>query len=66
MISNRNWLILFALSLCCSSFLLFLLHYIIFHDIHHILIYTIHDLAFLPLEVLLVTLILHQMLEYRA
>lgn len=66
MISNRNWSILFALSLCCSSFLLFLLHYMIFHDIHHILIYTIHDLAFLPLEVLLVTLILHQMLEYRA
>lgn len=66
MISNRNWLILFALSLCCTSFLLFLLHFEIFHDFHHILIYTIHDLAFLPIEVLLVTLILHQMLEHRA
>ena len=66
MISNRNWLILFAISLCCTSFLLFLLHFEIFHDFHHILVYTIHDLAFLPIEVLLVTLILHQMLEHRA
>ncbi|MDX8551185.1 hypothetical protein KHC33_10150 [Methanospirillum sp. J.3.6.1-F.2.7.3] len=66
MISNRTWLILFAISLCCSSFLLFIIHYEIFYDFHHILIYTIHDLAFLPIEVLLVTLILHQMLERRA
>jgi len=66
MASQRNWLILFALSLCCSSFLLFVVHYGIFHDAHHILIYTLHDLAFLPIEVLLVTLILHQMLEKRA
>ncbi len=66
MVSNRNWLILFALSLLCSSILLFFLHYEIFHDAHHILIYTLHDIAFLPIEVLLVTLILHQMLERQA
>ena len=66
MISNRTWLILFALCLCCSSFILFGLHFVIFHDAHHILIYTLHDLAFLPVEVLLVTVILHQMLERRA
>ena len=66
MISNRNWLVLFAISLCCCSFLLFFVHYSIFHDYHHIFIYTLHDLAFLPIEVLLVTLILHQMLERRA
>nr|WP_319539587.1 hypothetical protein [uncultured Methanospirillum sp.] len=66
MVSNRNWLILFAVSLLCSSMLLFLLHYGIFHDAHHILIYTLHDIAFLPIEVLLVTLILHQMLERQA
>ncbi|WP_319579049.1 hypothetical protein [uncultured Methanospirillum sp.] len=66
MVSNRNWLILFAVSLLCSSMLLFLLHYGIFHDAHHILVYTLHDIAFLPIEVLLVTLILHQMLERQA
>jgi len=66
MVSNRNWLILFAVSLLCSSILLFILHYEIFHDAHHILIYTLHDIAFLPIEVLLVTLILHQMLERQA
>jgi len=66
MISNRNWSILFALSLLCSSIVLFALHYEIFHDAHHILIYTLHDIAFLPIEVLLVTVILHQMLERQA
>jgi len=66
MISNKNWMILFAVSLCLTSLLLFIFHFMIFHDLHHILIYTVHDLAFLPIEVLLVTLILHQMLERRA
>ncbi|NLV28000.1 MAG: hypothetical protein GXY48_12690 [Methanomicrobiales archaeon] len=66
MISNKKWLVLFALSLCCSSFLIFFIHLIIFHDFHHIAIFTLHDLAFLPIEVLLVTLFLHQMMERRA
>lgn len=63
MISNKNWLIVFVMSLCFSSLILFTIHFWIFHDFHHIAIYTLHDLAFLPIEVLLVTVFLHQMME---
>jgi len=35
----------------------------VFKDIHHILIYGIGDLAFLPIEVLLVSIIIHRLLE---
>ncbi|MFH1092747.1 MAG: hypothetical protein V1739_01170 [Candidatus Omnitrophota bacterium] len=47
------------------SVVLHFLHYAIFHDIHHLLIYGLGDLAFLPLEVLIVTVILHRLLEWR-
>lgn len=66
MVSNKNWLTVFAICLLLSSLSLFALHYLAFHDLDHILIYTLHDLAFLPIEVLLVTLILHQLLERQA
>lgn len=66
MLSNRNWMILFAVFLAALSFVLFSIHYLLFHDLHHILLYTIHDIAFLPVEVLLVTVVLHQMLERRS
>jgi hypothetical protein len=37
----------------------------VFKDLHHILIYTVEDIAFIPIEVLFVTLIIHRLLEYR-
>lgn len=58
-----NWKIWFGLILVLISAILFNVHFFIFKDLHHIEIYTLHDLAFLPLEVLLVTLILHGFLE---
>ncbi|HWQ63444.1 MAG TPA: hypothetical protein VN429_03435, partial [Methanospirillum sp.] len=66
MTSNKNWLIVFAIGLLFSSLALFSLHYIVFHDLHQIAFYTLQDLAFLPIEALLVTLILHQLLERQA
>lgn len=66
MVSNRNWLTVFAICLLLSSLTLFTLHYLVFHDLEHILVYTLLDLAFLPIEVLLVTIILHQLLEGQA
>ncbi len=54
---------MFALSLILLSALLFGIHFLIFQDYHHILIYTIHDIAFLPIEVLLVTIVIHSLLE---
>lgn len=45
--------------------ILYLIHYAIFRDAHHIFIYMIGDIAFLPIEVLFVTLILHRVLDMR-
>ncbi len=41
------------------------MHYAIFEDAHHIYIYMLGDIAFLPIEVLLVTIIVHRVLEMR-
>lgn len=57
--------ILLGLSLIVLSALLYLGHYAIFRDTHHIFIYMIGDIAFVPIEVLLVTLIIHRLLTER-
>jgi len=61
----NRWHILMALGLVAASVALYGLHYLLFHDAHHIWIYLVGDIAFLPAEVLLVTLVLHQLLELR-
>ena len=60
-----RWQILLGLALLLLSALLYLMHYAIFKDAHHIYIYLLGDIAFLPVEVLLVTVIIHQLLTYR-
>ena len=60
-----NWQVLLGLSLIVLSALVYFTHYLIFRDMHHIFIYLIGDIGFVFLEVLLVTLILHQLLRYR-
>ncbi len=62
---ENRWLINFGLILLIISLVLFYIHFLIFDDLHHILVFGAHDIAFLPLEVLLVTLIIHQLLESR-
>jgi len=57
--------ILLGLALLLLSALLYLMHYAIFEDAHHIYIYLLGDIAFLPVEVLLVTIIIQQLLTYR-
>ncbi len=61
--SRKRWRLWFGLGLLALSGVLLWVHYLIFHDLHHLAIFTVHDLAFLPLEVLIVTLILHTVLE---
>jgi hypothetical protein len=56
-------MLLFSASLIISSILLYIFHYLIFRDTHHIFIYLIGDIAFLPFEVLLVTLIIDRLLN---
>jgi hypothetical protein len=63
--SDKRWTLNLAAALIGLSIALYLLHFLLFHDAHHIGIYLLGDLAFLPIEVLLVTLILHQLLETR-
>lgn len=61
-----NWQLLLALSLVVLSLFLYVIHYAIFKDPHHIFIYMLGDIAFVPVEVLLVTLIIHRLLSERA
>lgn len=52
-------------ALIIATIMLYLLHYAIFRDTHHIFIYMLGDIAFLPVEVLLVTIIVHRVLDMR-
>jgi len=60
-----NWQIALALALIVTSVILYFIHYAVFHDPHHIFIYMVGDIAFVPIEVLMVTLIVHRMLSHR-
>jgi len=60
-----NWQVKFGILLILLSALWYLFHYFIFRDWHHIFIYLIGDIAFVPIEVLLVTLIIHRLLSIR-
>lgn len=60
-----GWQIRLAFLLVLSTALLYLLHYVIFRDAYHIFLYSLGDLAFLPVEVLLVTLVIHGLLTQR-
>ena len=60
-----NWQIVLGLSLIALSALIYLIHFAIFRDAHHIFIYMVGDIAFVPIEVLMVTLIIHRLLTER-
>jgi len=59
------FIITLAATFLALSGVIYYFHYLIFGDIHHIFIYMIGDLAFLPLEVLLVVLIIERVLARR-
>lgn len=60
-----NWQTMLAAGLIAFSAVVYLFHYIVFGDAHHIFIYLVGDIAFVPAEVLLVTIVLHRLLENR-
>jgi len=62
---RHGFLIAAAVALLVLSVLAYGIHYAIFRDAHHIFIYMVGDLAFLPLEVLLVALIIDRVLDRR-
>ena len=62
---RTGWLIGFAAALLALSLLLMGVHYVLFEDIHWLEKYVVFELAFLPIEVIVVTLILDRLLEGR-
>ncbi len=60
-----NWQVVLGLVLVILSAVVYLVHYLVFRDAHHIFIYLLGDVAFVFLEVLLVSLIIHGILVYR-
>ncbi|UCC59306.1 MAG: hypothetical protein JSW38_08895 [Dehalococcoidia bacterium] len=60
-----SWQVMLGLSLVLLSLILYGIHYAVFQDSHHIYIFMLGDIAFVPIEVLLVTLIIHQLLNER-
>ncbi len=62
---KRNWYLAIGLALLMGSAVLYGIDYGIFGDAHHLYIYLVGDLAFLPLEVLVVTVIVDRLLSER-
>ena len=60
-----SFLLLIAGALLLCSAVVYYLHYLIFHDAHHIFIYLVGDVAFVPVEVLLVAIIIERLLSSR-
>jgi len=60
-----RWQLFLGIILVVFSIVIYIIHYVIFRDIRHIFIFMIGDIAFVPIEVFLVTLIIHRLLSYR-
>jgi hypothetical protein len=60
-----RWQLFLGIGLVVLSAILYFVHFQFFHDVHHIFIYLVGDIAFVPIEVLLVTLIIHRLLSVR-
>ena len=60
-----NWHVKLSVLLILSSILLYSFHYFLFRDAHHIAVYIVGDLAFIPIEVLLVSLVMDRVIKER-
>jgi len=61
-LSRQVW---FGITLVVFSALTYYIHFLVFRDPHHIFIFMMGDIAFVFIEVLLVSLIIHQVLQQR-
>jgi hypothetical protein len=64
-VKKYRWQFIFISSLIVLSAVIYFIHFLIFRDAHHIFIYLLGDIAFVPIEVLLVTIIIHRLLNMR-
>lgn len=62
---QKNWFVRMGLLLTALSAVLYLLHYFIFRDAHHIFVFLLEDIAFVPVHVVLITLIIDRWLNWR-
>jgi hypothetical protein len=58
-----NWKVVLGVVLLLLSIAFYFLHYLLFRDAHHIFIYLVGDVAFVFVEVLLVTMVIHHLLN---
>ncbi|MFC2031998.1 hypothetical protein ACFLUS_01300 [Chloroflexota bacterium] len=65
MIKRHSFIITLAAIFVILSVLIYGLHYLIFRDVHHIFIFMVGDLAFLPLEVFLVVILIERIITRR-
>lgn len=59
----KAWQVKLGIALVALSVAGYVIHFAVFRDVHHIFLYLIGDIAFVFLEVLLVTLIIHESLS---
>src|SRR3989304_9897088 len=62
---KMKWQLILGVILISLSVFLYIFHYAIFRDMHHIFIYLVGDIAFVPIEVFLVTVVVHRVLNDR-
>ena len=58
-----SWKVVLGLVLLLLSVAFYYLHYLLFHDLHHMFMFLVGDIAFVFVEVLLVTLVIHHLLN---
>jgi len=62
---TSSWRAWISLALIAASAVTYCIHYLIFRDAHHIFLYLIGDIAFLFINVLMVTLVIERLLYQR-
>jgi len=62
---TKRELAIVAVALVGLAALLHFTHYLIFHDAHHVFIYMFGDIAFLPVEILVISLVVDRVLSER-
>jgi len=65
MIKRYSFILALAGIFLLLSAITYFVHYLVFRDVHHILLYLLGDLAFLPLEVFLVVVVIERILTRR-
>jgi len=62
---TRRELTTIAVVLLAAAAALHFTHYLIFHDAHHVFIYMFGDIAFLPIEILVISIVVDRILRER-